>query len=112
MALFGRKKKENEKFRIFRHKKIKLGLALGGGGARGVAHIGVIKAVEELGLSFDVVAGTSAGAIVGSLYSAGLTSLQMTDLAMTLRTKDIKTSKFFFKPSKASAISTILKKVL
>lgn len=110
MVLFGRKKKNDEKFKIFRHKKIKLGLALGGGGARGVAHIGVIRAFEELGLSFDIVAGTSAGAIVGSLYSAGRTSLQMQKLALSLKTKDIRTSKFFFKPSKASGISSILKK--
>lgn len=98
--------------KILRHKKIKLGLALGGGGARGVAHIGVLKAFEELGLSFDMVAGTSAGSIVGALYSAGLTSLQIRDLAMSLRTKDIKTSKIFFKPSKASSIADILKNVL
>ena len=107
--MFGRKKCK-EKSGLLRHKKIKLGLALGGGGARGIAHIGIIKAFEELGLSFDIVAGTSAGAVIGSLYSAGLTSAQMKDLANSLKTKDIRKSKFFFKPSKASAISSILKK--
>lgn len=96
------------KSRIFKHKKIKIGIAFGGGGARGIAHIGVLKAFEELGIDFDYVAGTSAGAVVGALYSAGLTSLQIRDIALSLRTKDIKTSKIFFRPSKASAISDIL----
>ncbi len=49
----------------------KIGLVLSGGGARGVAHIGVIQALEELGLQFSCVSGTSAGSIVGSLYASG-----------------------------------------
>ena len=107
------KRNKVEKYtHLSRHKKIKLGLALGGGGARGLAHIGVLKAFEELGLVFDMVAGTSAGSVVGSLYCAGLTSLQIRDLAISLKTKDIKTSKIFFKPSKASAIADIIKNVL
>lgn len=48
-----------------------VGLVLSGGGAKGIAHIGVIKALEENGIPFDCVAGTSAGAIVGSLYACG-----------------------------------------
>src|SRR6267143_948914 len=50
---------------------MKIGLALSGGGARGVAHIGVIKALEELGLTFSCISGTSAGSIVGALYAYG-----------------------------------------
>ncbi len=50
----------------------KLGLALGGGGTRGVFHVGVLKALEEAGIEPDVVAGTSAGSIVGSFYRAGI----------------------------------------
>lgn len=50
---------------------LKIGLALSGGGARGVAHIGVIKALEETGLKFSCVSGTSAGSIVGALYAYG-----------------------------------------
>ncbi|MDW7668346.1 MAG: patatin-like phospholipase family protein [Bacillota bacterium] len=53
------------------HKKI--GIALGGGGTRGFAHLGVLKALEEKGIKIDVVSGTSAGAIVGSLIAAGKT---------------------------------------
>lgn len=47
------------------------GLVLSGGGARGVCHLGVMKALEEYGVKFDRIAGTSAGAIVGCLYSYG-----------------------------------------
>jgi NTE family protein len=46
-------------------------LALSGGGARGLAQIGVLKALEEAGIDFDVIAGTSMGSIIGGLYSAG-----------------------------------------
>lgn len=48
-----------------------IGLALSGGGARGAAHIGVIKALEEFGLYFSQISGTSAGSIVGALYAHG-----------------------------------------
>jgi predicted acylesterase/phospholipase RssA len=50
-----------------------LGLALAGGGAKGMAHLGVLRALDQAGLSFDVMSGTSAGAMVGILYSAGMT---------------------------------------
>ena len=49
----------------------KIGLALSGGGARGGAHVGVLKALEELGVQVDYVAGTSMGAIIGGLYASG-----------------------------------------
>lgn len=52
-------------------KKYSIGLALSGGGAKGFAHAGVIKALEEYGIHPTVIAGTSAGAIVGSLYADG-----------------------------------------
>lgn len=48
------------------------GLVLSGGGVRGVAHIGVIKALEEIGVKIDMISGTSAGSIVGCLYGCGL----------------------------------------
>src|SRR5688572_8579440 len=51
---------------------MKIGLALSGGGARGIAHIGVIKAMEELGVKPDVISGTSAGSIVAVLYANGM----------------------------------------
>lgn len=49
----------------------KLGLALGGGGARGMAHIGVLHVLERFGIEVDVIAGTSMGGLVGALYAAG-----------------------------------------
>lgn len=49
----------------------KLGLALGGGAARGLAHLGVLKALDEAGIRADYISGTSAGSIVGSLYAGG-----------------------------------------
>jgi len=52
--------------------KARIGYALGGGGARGLAHIGVMKVLEEHGIYPDVIAGTSMGALVGALYASGL----------------------------------------
>jgi len=48
-----------------------VGVVLGGGGARGFAHIAVLELIEEMGIPVDLVAGTSIGAIIGGLYSAG-----------------------------------------
>lgn len=55
----------------------KIGLALGGGGARGLAHIGVLKVLEELRVPIDYIAGTSSGAIIGGMYAAGLSPDQI-----------------------------------
>lgn len=52
--------------------KPKFGIALSGGGARGIAHVGVLQALVEAGIEPEIVAGTSAGAIFGSLYAAGV----------------------------------------
>lgn len=52
--------------------KVKIGLALGGGFARGMAHIGVLQALEANHIPIDLIAGTSAGSLVGAMYSAGL----------------------------------------
>lgn len=56
-----------------------IGLALGGGGALGAAHVGVLKALRESGLAPPVVAGTSAGALIGAAYAAGLPVAQIED---------------------------------
>jgi NTE family protein len=50
---------------------MKLGIALGGGGAKGYAHIGVLKTFNKLGIEFDVISGTSVGALVGAVYASG-----------------------------------------
>lgn len=60
-----------------------VGLVLSGGGAKGIAHVGVIKALEDAGIPFDYVAGTSMGAIVGSLYSCGWSPDQMMELFLS-----------------------------
>ena len=63
---------------------IRIGLALGGGAARGFAHIGVIKALEAQGIMADVVVGTSAGSVVGALYAAGNSGMALNRLALEM----------------------------
>ena len=62
----------------------RIGLALGGGAARGFAHIGVIQALEESGLSPDLVVGTSAGSLVAALYASGKNGAELAALADTM----------------------------
>ena len=62
----------------------KVGLALGGGAARGFAHVGVIQVLEEAGLKPDFVAGTSAGSLVAALYASGRTGQQLQQVAETM----------------------------
>lgn len=59
----------------------KIGLAFSGGGARGLAHLGLLSALEELGLRPSIISGVSAGAIIGALYAAGHTPRQILALA-------------------------------
>lgn len=63
---------------------IKIGVALGGGAARGFAHIGVLQVLEEQGIKPDIVVGTSAGSMVAALYASGRTPAEMEQMAMTL----------------------------
>lgn len=60
-------------------KKFKIGLALGGGAALGFAHIGVLKVLEENGIQIDCIAGTSMGAVIGGLYSSGMSAEKMVE---------------------------------
>ena len=62
----------------------KVGLVLSGGAARGLAHIGVLKALEEQGVRIDAIAGTSMGAVVGGLYASGYSVEELEHLALTL----------------------------
>lgn len=62
----------------------KIGLVLSGGAARGLAHIGVLKALEEQGVRIDAIAGTSMGAVVGGLYASGYSIAELENLATTL----------------------------
>lgn len=61
-----------------------LGIALGSGAARGLAHIGVLKVLEENGIRVDVLAGTSIGALIGALFAAGVPVRQMEQVALEI----------------------------
>ena len=63
----------------------KIGIALGGGFARGIAHIGVLKVLEEEGIAVQMVAGTSVGAIMGAAYCSGVSLAELEELAETVR---------------------------
>ena len=56
---------------------IKVGLVLSGGGAKGFAHIGVLKVIDSLGIKIDYISGTSMGAIIGALYATGYSGKQL-----------------------------------
>jgi len=64
--------------------KIRIGIALGGGAAKGFAHIGVIKMLEANGFKPEVVSGTSAGSVVGAFYASGMDAFQMQQHAVAL----------------------------
>jgi len=63
---------------------VKIALALGGGAARGFAHIGVIKALEAQGIHPDIVVGTSAGSVVGALYASGYDGFALQKIALEM----------------------------
>ena len=70
-------------------KQLKVGLVLSGGGAKGFAHIGVLKVIDSLGVKVDYVAGTSMGAIIGSLYSSGYSGKQLDSIFKSLNFDDV-----------------------
>lgn len=70
-------------------KKPKIGVALSGGGIRGLAHIGVLKALINNGIKIDMISGTSAGAIVAALFACGYSPHQMEELARNIKTDEL-----------------------
>lgn len=70
-------------------KELRLGLALGGGAARGFAHVGVIQVLEEAGLRPGVVVGTSAGSLVAALYASGKTPAELIRVAESMQEAEI-----------------------
>ncbi|NQT64616.1 MAG: patatin-like phospholipase family protein, partial [FCB group bacterium] len=64
------------------HSEEKVGLALSGGGARGLAHIGILKVFDELNLKVDYIAGTSMGAVVGGLYAMGYSAIEIEEMIL------------------------------
>ena len=72
-----------------RRKTHKIALVLGGGGLKGFAHIGVFRALKELGIEPTVVAGTSIGALIGAAYARGMEVTEMVDRARALKRRDL-----------------------
>lgn len=70
-------------------RKFKIGLALGGGGARGIAHIGVLRVLEKNGIVPDIVAGTSMGAIIGAMYCCGMPADEIEKKLVSFMNTDI-----------------------
>ena len=109
--LGGKKNKQAEQKEVQINKKVKIGLALGGGGARGFGHIGALMAFEELGVHFDYIVGTSVGSIIGSLYAFGKTPAEIKELALELKRKDIIKGMIpIVKLAKSSRIEELLNK--
>ncbi len=80
--LFGRKKP----------KQIKVGLALGSGGAKGFAELGAIRAFEEHGIDFDIIGGTSIGSIIGAFLADGYSSTDIMELLKNIDVSEIKST--------------------
>lgn len=72
---------------LFRKRK-KLGIALGGGAAKGLAHIGVLKVLDDIGLKPDVITGTSMGSLIGAMYAAGRKPDEIEDIAKSIDKKE------------------------
>lgn len=89
-------------------KDLKVGLVLSGGGAKGLAHIGVIKKIEEAGIQIDKIGGTSMGAIVGGLYAAGYSTDQLDSIFRQMNFKTLiqdefpRESKTFFEKKQSA----------
>ena len=64
---------------------MRTGLALSGGGARGISHLGVLKALDEFGVRLNCISGTSTGALVGALYAYGIPPDKILDIIITTR---------------------------
>ncbi len=86
----------------------KVGLALGGGGMRGAAHIGVLKVLEEERIPIDYIAGTSVGSIVAALYACGHRARRLSEIALALKPGDI----FDYTFSARRVLSMALKVIL
>ncbi|MFA3782884.1 patatin-like phospholipase family protein [Melioribacteraceae bacterium 4301-Me] len=67
---------------IHKNNSLKIGLALGSGAARGLTHIGVLKAIEEHGIKIDYISGSSIGALIGAAYAIGMSAQEIEDIAI------------------------------
>ena len=78
-----------KKLKQIQHRPI-VALVLGSGGARGYAHIGVIQVLEQYGIHPDMIVGTSAGSVVGSIYASGKNAQQLRDIALNMKANDVR----------------------
>ena len=105
-------------FNLFRRKKsaqknpVKTGIVFSGGGTRGFAYIGVIKAFLESGIDFDMVAGTSVGSIIGAFYAANVPLTIMEERAVKMKQTDIFSSKIKLIPSKTERLEEFVAEIL
>lgn len=109
------KKKKQEDFVYTKTKKdknqqkqLKTGIVFSGGGVRGFAYIGVLKAFKEAGIDFDIVAGTSIGSFIGAAYAAGIDIEEMEKIALKTKQSDFTSSKVFFVPSKTERLEKLI----
>ncbi len=105
MGLFDRFKKNKPVFN-------KVGLCLGGGGARGYAHIGVLKAFEEENIDFELCVGTSVGSLIGALYCAGVTADEMREIGERLDMADIHNGNVFSPNDATKSIGKLVTDVI
>lgn len=92
--------------------KLKTGIVFSGGGVRGFAYVGVIKAFKEVGIDFDFVAGTSIGSLIGAIYASGMSVEEMEKKALEVKQKDFTSSKLFFVPSKTERLEKLVEQSL
>lgn len=104
---FSFKRKNSDELSV--NRRVKIGLALGGGGARGIGHIGALKAFEELGIKFDYIAGTSAGSLAGCLYAFGKSASEIEEFIKNAKKSDfLRHSIPFIKPAKADGLEDLI----
>lgn len=93
---------------------IKVGLVLSGGGAKGLAHIGALKVIEESGVRIDYIGGTSMGAIIGALYASGYSAKQLdsifsqTDFSTLIQDNIPRSAKTFYEKQEAEKYALVL----
>ena len=93
---------------------IKVGLVLSGGGAKGLAHIGALKVIEEAGVRIDYIGGTSMGAIIGALYASGYSATQLdsifrqTDFSTLIQDNIPRSAKTFYEKQEAEKYALVL----
>lgn len=93
-------------------KKLKTGIVFSGGGVRGFSYIGVMRALKEAGIEFDMVAGTSIGSLMGALYALDMPIEEMEQYALKVKQSDFTSSKIMFVPSKTERFEKMLDEIL